>query len=234
MKITLSELKIKDLATLSQRIIQTSNSGKHPILNNHPLITELTAQYAGYDEVYTKQTFSGKGKDVAVADHERDMAYSSLKAFLNGYRQVASVPNVKDAEDLYQVFVQFGLDLDRLSYSSQTAQMKKLIEALELPANVQKIANLHLSTAFSEMKTKQVYFEEIFQEQAKANAGLRQMPSASSVRRTLENTLRSYINFLTAMKDVAEWKEIYNETNELVKAAKQSSTAKKKEASEPE
>lgn len=234
MKITLSELKTKDLATLNQRIIQTCDSGKYPILNNHPLITELTAQYADYDEVYAKQTFSGKGKDVAAADHERDMAYSVMKAFLSGYRQVASVPNVQDAEDLYQIFVQFGLDLDRLSYSSQTAQMKKLIEALELPDNVQKIANLHLSTAFSEMKEKQVYFEEIFQEQATANAGLRQMQSASSIRRTLEKTLKSYLSFLTAMKDMAEWKEAYSEINELVKAAKQSSTAKKKEVNQPE
>lgn len=228
MKITLSELSTKDLATLSQRTIQTSNSGKYPVLTNHPLMNELSTHYTDYDAVYTKKTFSGKGKDVAEADHERDIAFSCIKAFLNGYRQVASVPNVQDAEDLYQVFVQFGLDLDRMSYSSQTAQMKKLIEALERSENTQKIANLSLSIAFLEMKTKHEYFEDIFEEQIVANAGLRQMESASSIRRTLEKTLRSYLNMLTALKDVSEWKDAYAEINELVKAAKNSAVERKK------
>lgn len=234
MKISLQRVSTKDLATLTERTITVSASGKYPMLANHPLMNELTTHYADYDAVYTKKTFSGKGKDVAAADYDRDVAFSSLKAFLNGYRQVISVPNYQDAEDLYQIFVQFGLDLDRMSYSSQTAQMKKLIEALELPANIEKIANLSLSVAFAEMKTKHEYFEDIFEEQTEANAGLRQMQSASSVRRSLEKTLRSYFNILTAMKDVPDWKDAYAEINELVKSAKNSAVARKKNNEESE
>ena len=234
MKISLQRVSTKDLATLTERTITVSTSGKYPMLANHPLMNELTTHYADYDAVYTKKSFSGKGKDVAAADHDRDVAFSSLKAFLNGYRQVFSVPNYQDAEDLYQIFVQFGLDLDRMSYSSQTAQMKKLIEELEFPANTQKIANLSLSVAFAEMKTRHEYFEDIFEEQTEANAGLRQMESASSVRRSLEKTLRSYFNILTAMKEVPDWKDAYAEVNELVKAAKNSSIDRKKSADEPE
>lgn len=234
MKISLQRVSTKDLATLTERTITVSASGKYPMLANHPLMNELTTHYADYDAVYTKKTFSGKGKDVAAADYDRDVAFSSLKAFLNGYRQVISVPNYQDAEDLYQIFVQFGLDLDRMSYSSQTAQMKKLIEALELPANIEKIANLSLSVAFAEMKTKHEYFEDIFEEQTEANAGLRQMQSASSVRRSLEKTLRSYFNILNAMKDVPDWKDAYAEINELVKSAKNSAVARKKNNEESE
>lgn len=116
MKISLQRVSTKDLATLTQRTLELSNSGKYAVFNNHPLVTELATKYADYDAVYTKQTFSGKGKDVAASDQERDIAFSKLKAFLNGYRQLDSVPNYQDAEDLYQVFVQFGLDLDRMSY----------------------------------------------------------------------------------------------------------------------
>lgn len=74
--------------------------------------------------VYTKLTYSGKGKDVATADKERDVAFSSLKAFLNGYRKLPSAANQQDAEALYTVFKTFGLNLDGLSYSAQTAQLK--------------------------------------------------------------------------------------------------------------
>ncbi|VXB07276.1 MULTISPECIES: DUF6261 family protein [Chryseobacterium] len=231
MKISLQRVSTKDLATLTERTLTVSTSGKYPVLTNHPLINELTTHYADYSEVYTKKTFSGKGKDVAAADHDRDVAFSVIKAFLNGYRQVISVPNYQDAEDLYQVFVHFGLDLDRMSYSSQTAQMKKLIEALERPENTQKIVNLSLSVAFLEMKNKHEYFEDIFEEQTEANAGLRQMESASSVRRSLERTLRSYLNMLTALKDVPDWKDAYAEVYELVKAAKNSSGGKKEDKS---
>ena len=229
MKITLSELNTKDLATLSQRTIQTSGSGKYPVLNQHPLIADLTLKYADYDAVYTKKTFSGKGKEVAEADHERDLAFSAIKAFLHGYRQVSSVPNSQDAEDLYQIFAAFGLDLDRMSYSSQSAQMKKLIEALESSVNTQKLSNLSLSIAFAEMKEKHEYFESVFENQAEENAGLRQMQSASSLRKGLEKTLKAFFNILTAMKDVADWKEDYAEISELVKAAKSSVAARKKQ-----
>ncbi|MCX8523600.1 DUF6261 family protein [Chryseobacterium formosus] len=234
MKISLQRVSTKDLATLTERTITVSVSGKYSVLADHPLINELTTHYADYDAVYAKKTFSGKGRDVAAADHDRDIAFSCIKAFLNGYRQVVSVPNYEDAEDLYQIFVQFGLDLDRMSYSSQTAQMNKLIEELELPVNTQKIANLSLSIAFAKMKAKHEYFEDIFEEQTEANASLRQMQSASSVRRSLEKTLKSYFNMLTAMKDISDWKDAYAEINELVKAAKNSTVARKKNNEEAE
>lgn len=164
MKISLVRLSTKDLATLAQRIISNIQSGKYPVISNHPLTAALQNSYNEYDVVYTKQIYSGKGKDVATADHERDVAYASLKSFLDGYRKLQSAPNYQSAEDLYSVFKTFGLDLDRLSYSSQTAQMKKLIEALESPENQQKIALLSLNTAFADMKTKHEAFETIFGE----------------------------------------------------------------------
>ncbi|MDF2552268.1 MAG: hypothetical protein K0R77_1543 [Chryseobacterium sp.] len=229
MKISLVRLSTKDLATLAQRIITNIQSGKYPVITNHPLTTTLQTSYTEYDQVYTKQIYSGKGSEVAIADHERDVAYTNLKAFLNGYRQLPSAPNHQLAEDIFGIFKTFGLNLDRLSYSSQTAQMKKLIEELEIPANRQKIAVLSLDAAFTEMKTKHEAFETLFADQAEANADLRQMTSASAIRKDLEKNLKSYINLLTAMKDVPDWELLYSDTNELVKAAKNSEVKTKEE-----
>lgn len=233
MKISLVRLSTKNLATLAQRIISNAQSGKYPVISNHPLVSSIQTSYAAYDEVYTKQVYSGKGTDVASADQQRDVAYTSLKAFLNGYRKLSTAVNYKLAEDLYQVFKQFGLDLDRLSYSSQTAQMKKLIEELELPENKQKITALSLDAAFNEMKAKHEAFELIFANQAEANADLRQMSSASAIRKVLEKHLKSYFNLLTAMKEVSGWELFYNDVNELVKAAKNSSSGKDRDDDRP-
>jgi hypothetical protein len=229
MKISLVRLSTKDLATLAQRIISNIQSGKYPVITNHPLTATLQNSYTEYDKVYAKQIYSGKGKDVATADHERDVAYTNLKAFLNGYRKLPSATNYQLAEDLYGVFKTFGLNLDRLSYSSQTAQMKKLIEVLEMPENQQKISLLSLNAAFTEMKTKHETFETQFADQAEANADLRQLTSASAIRKDLEKTMKSYINLLTIMKDVAGWELLYSDTNEFVKAAKNSEINTKEE-----
>ncbi|MNK32497.1 hypothetical protein D3C87_509590 [compost metagenome] len=222
MKITLRKLSTKDLATLAQRTVNTSDSGNYPVIDGHPLLTELKLKYAEYDAVYTKMTFSGKGNDVANSDNERDVAYTTLKAFLNSYRKMLTLPSYESAEDLYQIFKQFGLNLDRMSYSSQTAQMKKLIEELEKQEYNQKLKDLKLTVAFDEMRDKQTAFEAIFAEQAVANADLRNQKSASGIRSDLEKTLKSLFGLLTAMKDVTDWKLFYNDVNELVKAAKNS------------
>lgn len=222
MKITLTKLSTKDLATLAQRIIANIDSGKYPVIASHPLSATLKMAYDEYDKVYTKQIYSGKGEDIATADGERDLAYNNMKAFLNGYRKLPTAPNYQSSVDLYAVFKSFGLNLDRISYSSQTAQMKKLIEKLEESDNKQKIKDLSLEVAFADMKTKHDDFESLFAVQAEANADLRKMTSASAIRRILEQNIRSYINLLTAMKDVPDWELLYNDTNELVKAAKKS------------
>lgn len=107
--------------------------------------------------------------------------------------------------------------------------MKKLIEELELPENSQKITALSLNAAFNEMKMKHEAFEQIFADQAEANADLRQMSSASAIRKGLEKNLKSYFNLLTAMKEVSGWELFYSDTNELVKAAKNSSSGTDKE-----
>lgn len=213
MKITLTNLSTKNLATLAQRIINSSQSGNYTIIEGHPLLMALTTSYSTYDAVYTKLTYSGKGKEVAAADKERDAVYSSIKAFLNGYRKLPFAANHTDAEALYKIFKQFGLNLDTLSYSAQTAQLKKLIEELEKPENTQRIENLTITTAFNDLKTKHQAFETVFAEQAEANADLRTIASASSTRKELEQRLRSYFSLITAMKDMPEWSKLYYDLN---------------------
>ncbi|MCD1117184.1 DUF6261 family protein [Chryseobacterium turcicum] len=226
MKIALTRLSTKDLATLTQRIINTSDSGTYGVITNHPLLIELKTTYADYDDVYTKETFSGRGTDVANSDRDRDISFRNFKNFLNGYRKMVLMPNYQFAEDIFEIFKTYSLNLDKLSYSSQTAQMKKLIEELETPENIQKLNALLLLPSFYEMKSKHEAFEQIFSEQASANANLRTMKTASAIRRDLEKILTSFINLITAMKDVLDWKLLHADINELAKAAKNSTLNK--------
>ncbi|WP_165585019.1 hypothetical protein [Chryseobacterium taiwanense] len=55
------------------------------------------------------------------------------------------------------------------------------------------------------------------------------MTSATAIRKVLEKNLKSYFNLLTVMKEVPGWELLYSDTNELVKAAKNSEIKKKDE-----
>ena len=222
MKITLQKLNTKDLATLAQRIISSSKNGNYTVVENHELLLSIEEQYHIYDKVYAKLAFSGKGQTVAEADRTRDHLFSGIKKFLKGYEKLPSIDNYQIAMDVLSIFKTHGLDLDKLSYSAETAQMKKLIEELEKPETLTKLSTLNLETIFNQLKTAQTDFETIYAEQAEANADLRQLPSASAIRKNLEAALKNYLNLLTAMKNVENWKLIYADINEIVKAAKNS------------
>ncbi|MCD0480466.1 hypothetical protein LPB90_18660 [Chryseobacterium sp. LC2016-29] len=45
MKISLIRLSTKDLATLTQRILSNIQSGKYPVITNHPLTATLQTSY---------------------------------------------------------------------------------------------------------------------------------------------------------------------------------------------
>lgn len=220
MKITLARLSTKDLATLAERTIEASKNGKNSVSEPNPLLGEVEKIYTDYDAVYAKQIYSGKGKSVAQADEERDKVFAGFKNFLWGYRQIPLMPNADNAEKLYQLIKLFGVDIDRMSYAEETAQLKKLIEELEKPENKAMISALGLEAVFTELKQKQTDFEQIFSEQAIANADLRKLPSASSIRKTLEKALRTYFSFLSTMKPHSQWNALYLEVSELVKAAR--------------
>lgn len=219
MKITFQKISTKNLATLAERIIASSKSGQYTVVENHELLLAVENEYKPYDAVYAKLIYSGKGPEIAEADETRDKAFSSLKLFLKSYKDLPSMPDVIEAQALYDVFEQFGLDIDRMNYAEESAQMKKLIEALEKPENLARLTTLRLDTSFGKLKDAQERFERLYAIQAEANADLRTLPSASAIRRRLERALRDYIGLLTAMRNVPGWEMIYADIHELVKAA---------------
>ncbi len=219
MKINFRKLRNKELAALAHRVIKGSKEGKYTMVENHELLLELEKQYANYYKSYGNPTFSGKGGEVFKADVARFRIFRKIRAFLRGYKGMTIMPNFADAEALYGVFQATGLSSNTLSYAERTALMKKLIEELEKTENAEKIISLNLTEVFDEFKTAQKQFEDLYAEQAEANAQLRTLPSATAIRGKLEGSLRNYFSLLKAMKDVPDWKMIYAEINELVKRA---------------
>jgi hypothetical protein len=218
MKITLGNISTKSLATLAQRVINASKNNNWLVVEKHPLLLEIETQYNRYYGVYTKLTFSGKGDAVEVADKKRDTPFGNIKALSKATASINGLANQQAAADVVKVLEMHGMNLDRLSYADETAQMNKLIDALDTEEMQANLTALNLLPTFTEMKQAQTDFETLYAEQAEENAELRMLPSASALRRELEKALRAYFNLLTAMQNVEEWKAIYAEINEIVKS----------------
>ncbi len=222
MEITLTRLTTKNLATLASRSITISGKPEYAVVVKNPLLERLQIVYGEYDGVYAKNNYSGMGSDVAAADHKVDGIFSGIKTVLLGYCRDVESSNHQDAMDLYAIIEKYGTDIDRYSYSEETAQMKKLIEELDQPVNVAKLEKVHLTENFARLKAAEARFSEIFGKQVEANAALRQTESASSLRRQLENALRNYFALVSSMRAVDGWTALDAELTEAVKAARNS------------
>lgn len=225
MKIDLTRLSTKDLAALSQRTITVSDEPAFEVVKDHPLLNVVKTIYAAYDGVYTKGAYSGKGDLLIKADDDRDAPFGGLKSILVGHTKVSSSPFQQDAKDIYAIIRKYGIELDRYKWAEQTAQMKKMIEELDMPANAAKIERMHLTTVVSQIKDAQAAFEKLFNEVAEENAELHNTESASSMRKALETALRNYFSVVKAMSSQRGWSGLYAKLDEVLKAAASSKPA---------
>lgn len=223
MKISLKKLKNTTLAALAERIVSASKNGKFTItVTNHPLLNAVETENESYKQLINKQTYSGKGREVAKADETRDRLFNAIKAYLKGFVGLELLPNHKDAVVLYEVFRKNDFNLDKKSYADQSVLLDKLLVDLELAENKTKADNLNLTEALAELKSAQRIFSQLLSEQTEANTELRLTQSASSVRKSLETAIRDYLNFVSAMRSLPEWNSLYTELSEVVKEIRNS------------
>jgi hypothetical protein len=61
MKINLTQLSTKDLASLSLSTIAVSDEPAFAVVKDNPLLAAVKTEYSYYDLLYAKKAFSGRG-----------------------------------------------------------------------------------------------------------------------------------------------------------------------------
>lgn len=223
MKITYSRLKVDTLSTLAKRTIETSQKPEFTTLvKDNPLLAQLQSTYDAYFGVFNKDIYSGLGETVRNADLKRDTYYRGLLRILLSMASMDGMSLQQDAKELTAYFEPFGFEITAYSYGDESAYLNKLIEALDKPEVITKLEKLNLKEPFELFKQSQIDFEQLFSSQVKANASLRDMESATSLKSTLIHDLRNYLNMVSVMQGVDAWKGFYSELNQLAKAAENS------------
>ena len=219
MKVNFARMTTETLSSFVTRILDVSAKAVYTVVVNNPLLVALIAAFADYFAVFDKKTYSGKGKEVAVADLIRDNFFLGMKDSLAGLTKMNGLSTQHDAIDLYGIFEAHGLDLYQYNYGDQSTHMDKLIEDLEKPENIAKIGRVHLTESYGLMKSSHDAFDALFLDQLGANSDLRQMPSATSLRNNMETATRNYLGLVTAMKQMPGWGGLYIELNEAAIAS---------------
>jgi hypothetical protein len=106
---------------------------------------------------------------------------------------------------------------------------------MELPENKAIVERLYLTEMFGLLKAAIDNFEKLSDEQISANAKLHAVQSATVQRKGLEKALRNFLDYITAMRSVAEeWERLYLLIDEFVKSARHSHQTKKDVTKEEE
>lgn len=217
-------LGVDSISTLGRRTVETSEKPQFaPLVADNPLLAKLKQTHNEFFSVFKKGAFSGMGDDIKAADLKRDDYFRGIYRIASAYSKMEAHSLQQDAKNLLPLFEPYGLRVAQYSYGDESAELHKLMEALDKPGPQAKLEKLNMKEAYTLFKKSQTDFETLFSTQAGANASLHETESATSLKGKMITDLRNYLGMVNAMRDVDAWKPLYAELNELVKAAAGSS-----------
>ena len=216
LSISLSKVPTKNLDYLGEQTIVLSEMNSNPDVTANPLFLQLKTTYGRYNLVVIKKTYSGLGEDLKDCDLTRDKFYSNFVRIVDGFAAFADTTKQAPAQLLQKIISETG-SINGLSYAAESVVLNKLIEKLSAPDAQTAITALGIGEEVAKLADMQKKFDTLYAEQLDANSDLRQQSSASTMRKELENVLRSYYALVSAMSAVEPWKDIYSDLTELLK-----------------
>lgn len=220
MKIALTKLTNKNLGTLALRFINISKKPEHAFIHTDRLLAKLEEAYTLYEQVVLKKTYSGLGDDLEAADLVRDKAFAQLRDFVRAAANMDGHIYQPHAQLLLaEVYALIGDGTNQLTYAEQTMIMEQFLIKMDEAPRQAAITGMAATDQYNAIKDAQAAFEDMYHSQAHANADLRAIPTASSLRTKVEDTVRAYAGMLTSYKDEPNYDKLYLELNEVVKSA---------------
>lgn len=219
MRIKFSNLSTKSLGDLANRTLTIVEPFEESLLKDNPLVAAVVAQNNDYQNVVIKRTYSGLGNQVIKLDELRDVYFRLLRKAIVSIHQLGVEFKVADAKALLDVFSEVG-STDSLSDADRNVVIQKLMAFFDSEEYTLKLTALNLTGEYAVLKKAQSDFEAFTHQQTITNSDLRQMPSASALRRGLELALKNLYTMVGSMKDVPAWADLYYDVNQVIQDAK--------------
>ncbi len=216
LSIRFSTLSTKGLAALAESCIQLTEQNANKEVAKSPLFEKIKTSYNEYNNNLIKPSYSGMGDFIRQQDIVQDRYYAASRRLLLGFAAFEGSRRAKQAQKLLKIYDRHGSPLN-LTYAQESILLQKLFETLNLPENKATIAELGIEEEMELFEQAHKDFYRVYLSQIDANSELRQQPTATSLRKDLESALRDFFAFISAMRKLSDWQDIYNDLNEVLK-----------------
>jgi hypothetical protein len=220
LSVSFTRISTKNLDYLGEQTVALSEKNSNQAVINNPLFVQVKTVRLNYNLIVIKKTYSGLGSELQNDDIVRDRYFLSFVRIVNGFATFDGSAKQAPAQLLQNIISETGSSVTNLSYTEESVVINKLIERLAAPEAANAVSAIGAVEEVAKLTEVQKKFDSLYTEQLDANSDLRQQPSASSMRKELENALRSYYAFISSMSAIEPWKDIYSDLNELLKKFK--------------
>ena len=193
LRISFTRISTKNLDYLGEQTIALSEKNSNQEVINNPLFEQVKTVRLNYNLIVIKKTYSGLGSELQNDDIARDKLFSAFVRIIDGFAAFDGSGKQASAQLLQNIISETGSSVTGLSYTEESVVINKLIERLAAPEAANAVSAIGAVEEVAKLTEVQKRFDALYTEQLDANSDLRQQPSASSMRKELENALRSYL-----------------------------------------
>ncbi len=219
MKTNLSIYSTKGLDTIGRNVVYATRQNAQEAAKTNVLFVNVESEMNAYSPLVLKAATTGMSKEENAAMELVQKNYKRLKKMVDGHAEFPDTDKGKAAVALQSVFKRAG-KLYRQKKGDLSASVENLLAELVKPELTAHIVALGIVPEAEALRAAKTAYDNVAGKRLDAKSDLRQTDSASIGRRKLEKALRNYLSFVTAMRGVEGWQDLYSDLNEIMKAAR--------------
>ena len=219
MKTNLSIYSTKGLDTIGRNVVHVTLQNAQEAAKTNVLFLKAETELNAYSPLVLKAFTTGMGKEENAAMKLVQSNYRRFTKMVEAHAEFPDTEKGKAAVALQPVIKRAG-KLYNEKKGHVSASVENLLAELLKPEPTTHIETLGLATETEELRAAKTEFDTVSGKRLDARSDLRQAGNASAGRRKLEKALKNYLRFVTAMRDVDGWQDLYSDLNEVMKAAR--------------
>jgi len=221
LKKNFSRLSNEALATLASQTMMLVNDTGNTTLTGNQLFAPIDAAYKPFFALLNKDAYSGMGTLISGADKRRDNCYSGFCSIIKAMARFKAENEMQGqlATQLLPYLKKAGAMRSK-TYAQQTSAVERLIADLSTKPNTIILTQLGILNLYTLLKDVNAIFKADYVKQVDSNSNIRQLGTATQLRKPLEEALKQFYTLAEAMKASVPWKDLYSDLSELVMRTK--------------
>ncbi len=219
MKTNLSIYSTKGLDTIGRNVVHVTLQNAQEAAKTNVLFLKAENELNAYSPLVLKAFTTGMGKEENAAMKLVQSNYRRFTKMVEAHAEFPDTEKGKAAVALQPVIKRAG-KLYNEKKGHVSASVENLLAELAKPEFTAHIVTLGVVPEAEALRAAKTAYDDVSVKRLDAKSDLRQTDSATIGRKKLEKALRNYLAFVTAMRGVEGWEDLYSDLNEVMKAAR--------------